>query len=458
MVERILIVDDENTFRKVFCSVLEEAGYEVSDAPDGPTAIAMIRNQDISVALCDLNLPGGMDGLEVLEQITQLSPQTSVLIITAYGTLETAVEALRKGAYDYILKPIIFEDIILKVKRLLERKRLVLENQWLKQELQQKYDFHNIIGKSKPMQGVYSLLEKIAPTNSNVLITGESGTGKELVARAIHYNSLRRNEKFVTVECGTIPDDLLESELFGHVKGAFTSAIRDKDGLFGVAEGGTLFLDEIGDLSPGLQAKLLRSIEEREIRPVGATIPIKIDIRLIAATNINMPEAVKEGRFREDLFYRLNVIEVNIPPLRERKDDIPLLVRHFITKYNKQLSRDFKAVDNTVMRALLSNDWQGNVRELENVIERAMVLGEGELITLQNLPPHITGEDETPGTSNCLKEAMRVYERQHIIKTLEEANNDKRQAAAMLEIGLSSLYRKMENLGIIADEIPKNEN
>ena len=453
MAERILIVDDEDTFRKVLCSVLEESGYEVSDAPNGPAALEIIRNQNISVALCDLSMPGGMNGIELLAKITEISHQTSVMLITAHGTLETAVEALRKGAYDYILKPVIFEDIILKVRHLLERKRLALENQWLRQELQQKYDFHNIIGKSKAMQGIYHLLEKIAPTDSNVLITGESGTGKELVARAIHYNSSRRNGKFVTVECGSIPNDLLESELFGHVKGAFTSAIRDKDGLFKIAEGGTLFLDEISDLPSSLQAKLLRSIEEKEIRPVGATKSIKIDLRLIAATNVNMIKAIKEGHFREDLFYRLNVIGVNIPPLRERKDDIPLLVRHFITKYNKQLNRNFKAVDNDAMRALLSSDWKGNVRELENVMERAMILGEGELITLQNLPPYIAGENETPDTSACLKEAMKVYECQHIIRTLEAVNNDKKQAAGILGIGLSSLYRKMENFGITTREI-----
>jgi DNA-binding NtrC family response regulator len=397
-------------------------------------------------------MPGGMDGLEVLEQITQISPQTSVLLITAYGTLETAVEALRKGAYDYILKPPIFEDIILKVKRLLERKQLALENQWLKQELQQKYDFHNLIGKSEPMQNIYRMIEKIAPTDSNVLITGESGTGKELVAKAIHYNSPRKNGILVPIDCGTIPDDLLESELFGHVKGAFTSATRDKDGLFKIAEGGTLFLDEIGELSPNLQAKLLRSIEEKAIRPVGGTTTLKVNIRLIAATNIDIAEAVKQGRFREDLFYRLNVIEVNIPPLRERKDDIPLLVKHFITKYNKQLNKNFKAVDNTVMRALLNYDWQGNVRELENVIERATILGEGELITIQDLPPHLSKENKMPKPSGRLKEAMAIYEREHIIRTLESANNDKKQTAQILGIGLSSLYRKLEEFGILGDE------
>ncbi|MFC1713266.1 sigma-54-dependent transcriptional regulator [Candidatus Poribacteria bacterium] len=452
MGEHILLVDDEETFRKVLRSVFEEAGYEVSDAPDGPTAISIVRNQDISIALCDLSMPGGMGGIEVLERITQLSPQTSVILITAHGTLETAMAALRKGAYDYILKPVIFEDILLKVKRLLERKQLALENQWLRQELQQKYDFHNIIGKSKPMQEIYGLLEKVAPTDSNVLITGESGSGKELVAKAIHYNSQRKNGRFVPVECSSIPDDLLESELFGHAKGAFTSALRDKDGLFKMAEGGTLFLDEIGDLPPNLQAKLLRSIEEREIRPVGETTPISIDLRLIAATNVNILESVKQDRFRGDLFYRLNVIEINIPPLRERKDDIPLLVKHFITKHNKQLNKDIKAVDNAVMRVLLSHDWQGNVRELENVMERAMILGDGEIITLQDLPPHIIGEDITSGSPANLKEAMRVYERQHIVGTLEEASNDKKQAAKMLGIGLSSLYRKMEELDVAAEE------
>lgn len=451
MPDRILIVDDEQTFREVLCRVFEDEGYEVCDAPDGPSAIEIASDKDIDVALCDLNMPGGMDGIQVLERITQLSPQTSILIITAYGTLETAVAALRKGAYDYIMKPVVFEDIILKIKHLLERKQLALENQWLRQELQQRYDFHNIIGKSEAMQRVYRLLEKIASTESNVLITGESGTGKELVARAIHYNSSRRNERFVPVECGSIPGDLLESELFGHVRGAFTSAIRDKDGLFRIAEGGTLFLDEIAELPPKLQVKLLRSIEEREIRPVGETGSVRIDLRLIAATNVDISEAVQQKRFREDLFYRLNVIEVNIPPLRERKEDIPLLVKHFIARYNKQLGRNFKAVENIAMRALLNYEWQGNVRELENVIERAMVLGEEEIITLQDLPPHLAESGKTLESSTDLKEAMRIYERQHIMRVLEEADNDKKQAAEMLGIGLSSLYRKIEELDILLD-------
>jgi DNA-binding NtrC family response regulator len=451
MAERILVVDDEETFRTVLCSILQETGYEVSSAPDGPTAIEIIRNQDVSVMICDLIMPGGMNGLDVLEQTTQLSPQTSVILITAYGTLETAVEALRKGVYDYILKPIIFEDVILKVKRLLERKHLAMENQWLRQELQQKYDFHNIIGKSKPMEKIYSLLEKISPTDSNVLITGESGTGKELVAKAIHYNSSRKNGRFVAVDCGAIPSDLLESELFGYVKGAFTSALQNKDGLFKVADKGTLFLDEVGELSTNLQAKLLRSIEEREIRPLGETKSIKVDLRFIAATNINMSEAVKHGQIREDLFYRLNVIEVNILPLRERKDDIPLLVKHFITKYNKQLNKNFRSVDNIVMHAFLNYDWQGNVRELENIIERAMILGEGKLITLQDLPSYIT-KNNTPQPSSSLKEAMKLYEHQHIARILEESNNDKKQSAEMLGIGLSSLYRKIEEFGIQPDD------
>ncbi len=379
------------------------------------------------------------------------------------GTLETAVEALRKGAYDYILKPPIFEDIILKVKRLLERKQLALENQWLRRELQQRYDFHNLIGKSEPMQKIYRLIEKIAPTDSNVLITGGSGTGKELVAKAIHYSSLRKDGRFVPIDCGAIPEDLLESELFGHVKGAFTSALRDKDGLFKIAEGGTLFLDEIGELSLNLQSKLLRAIEEKEIRPVGGTTTIKVNIRFVAATNVDMAEAVKQGNFREDLFYRLNVIEINIPPLSERKDDIPLLVEHFITKYNKQLNRNFKGVDNAAMRTLLNYEWQGNVRELENVVERAIVLGESELITRQDLPPHLTGEYEILQPLNSLKEAMKIYEREHIVRTLEKTENDKKQAADALGVGLSSLYRKMEEFNIsvsnyLDGQIPKSEN
>jgi len=452
MAEHILVVDDEETFRKVLGSIFKEGGYKVSCAPDGPTALEIIRSQDVSVMLCDLMMPGGMNGLDVLEQTAQISPQTSAILITAYGTLETAMGALRKGAYDYVLKPVIFEDVILKVKRLLESKRLTLENQWLRQELQQKYDFHNIIGKSKQMRDIYNLLEKITPTDSNVLVTGESGTGKELVAKAIHYNSPRRNGKFVTVDCGTIPGELLESELFGHTKGAFTSALRNKDGLFKMADGGTLFLDEIGEIPTNLQAKLLRAIEEKEIRPVGTTTHLKINLRLVAATNINISEAVRQGHFREDLFYRLNVIEVNIPPLRERRDDIPLLVKHFITEYNKKLNKNFKSVDNLVMRAFLSHDWQGNVRELENILERAMILGEGELITLQDLPQNLTGENKAPQSSSNLKDAMKLYEHHYITGILEKSNYDKNQAAQILGIGLSSLYRKMEELEIQINE------
>jgi len=452
MAEHILVVDDEETFRKVLGSIFKEGGYKVSCAPDGPTALEIIRSQDVSVMLCDLMMPGGMNGLAVLEQTAQISPQTSAILITAYGTLETAMEALRKGAYDYVLKPVIFEDVILKVKRLLDSKRLALENQWLRQELQQKYDFHNIIGKSKQMKDIYNLLEKIAPTDSNVLVTGESGTGKELVAKAIHYNSSRRNGKFVTVDCGAIPGELLESELFGHTKGAFTSALRNKDGLFKIADGGTLFLDEIAEIPINLQAKLLRSIEEKEIRPVGTTTHIKVNLRLVAATNIKISEAVKQGHFREDLFYRLNVIEVNIPPLRERRDDIPLLVKHFISEYNKKLNKNFKSVDNLVMRSLLSYDWQGNVRELENIIERAMILGEGEFINLQDLPQNLTGENKAPQSSSNLRDEMKLYEHHHIVRILEKANYDKNQAAQMLGIGLSSLYRKMEEFKIQTNE------
>jgi len=459
MAEHILVVDDEETFRKVLGSIFKEGGYKVSCAPDGPTALEIIRSQDVSVMLCDLMMPGGMNGLAVLEQTAQISPQTSAILITAYGTLETAMEALRKGAYDYVLKPVIFEDVILKVKRLLDSKRLALENQWLRQELQQKYDFHNIIGKSKQMKDIYNLLEKIAPTDSNVLVTGESGTGKELVAKAIHYNSSRRNGKFVTVDCGAIPGELLESELFGHTKGAFTSALRNKDGLFKIADGGTLFLDEIAEIPINLQAKLLRSIEEKEIRPVGTTTHIKVNLRLVAATNIKISEAVKQGHFREDLFYRLNVIEVNIPPLRERRDDIPLLVKHFISEYNKKLNKNFKSVDNLVMRSLLSYDWQGNVRELENIIERAMILGEGEFINLQDLPQNLTGENKAPQSSSNLRDEMKLYEHHHIVRILEKANYDKNQAAQMLGIGLSSLYRKMEEFKIQTNgDDSQNEN
>jgi two-component system response regulator PilR (NtrC family) len=455
MSEKILVVDDEKTACATLAQVLREEGYEVYEALDGKTAIDLVSKHDFAVALCDLCMPG-MDGLEVLNKLREISPQTFVFIITAYATLETAIEALRKGAYDYIMKPIIFDYIIHKISRLLEYKDLALENQSLKQELDRKIpDFYEIVGESPAMKRIFELIKKVAPTKSNVLITGESGTGKELIARAIHYHSPRRLRRFVPINCSAIPEALLESELFGYTKGAFTGAVSDRDGFFKTAHEGTIFLDEIGDLPLTMEGKLLRVIEDKEVFPIGARSPIKVDVRVIAATNKNLELEVTNGRFREDFYYRLKVIELEIPPLRERKADIPLLVSHFIRKYNTELKKQFKGVSNGVMRTFLRNQWKGNVRELENIIERAMILGDGDYITLSDLPSNLVEGDnneqteEVKGESN-LKATLKQFEKTYITNVLQNVNGDKKEAARALGLSLSSLYRKIEDLSIEA--------
>lgn len=456
MSEKILIVDDEKTACETMARVLREEGYEVYEALDGKTAIDLVSRHDFAVVLCDLCMPG-MDGLEVLDKVREISPQTFVFIITAYATLETAIEALRKGAYDYIMKPIIFDYIIYKISRLLEYKDLALENQSLKQELDRKIpDFYEIVGESPRMKRVFELIRKVAPTKSNVLITGESGTGKELIARAIHYHSPRRPRRFVPINCSAIPESLLESELFGYTKGAFTGAVSDRDGFFKTAHEGTIFLDEIGDLPLTLQGKLLRVIEDKEVSPIGARNLIKIDVKVIAATHKKLESEIMNGRFREDLYYRLKVIEIEVPPLRERKEDIPLLVRHFIRKYNTELKKQFMGVSNGVMRIFLSNPWKGNIRELENIIERAMILGDGDYITLHDLPSNLVeGGDNNEHTEevkgeSSLKAALKQFERTYITNVLQGVNGDKKEAAKALGLSLSSLYRKIEELSIEA--------
>lgn len=450
MSERILIVEDEETLRNTLSGVLGEEGYEVVAKEDGASAIAIIRKENFDLVITDLKMPG-MDGIELLQKVMDMCPQTFVILMTAYGTVETAVEAMQKGAYDYIMKPFLFEDVLNKLKRLFQYRRVALENQLLRQELEERYDFHNIIGESQEMQSVIELVKKVAPTKSTVLISGESGTGKELIARAIHYNSPRKAEGYIPITCSAIPENLLESELFGHKKGAFTGADREKKGLFEVAQEGTILLDEIGDMPQTLQAKLLRAIEEKEILPLGGTKPIQVDVRIIAATNKDLSKEAEKGNFREDLYYRLNVVGIQLPPLRERRDDIPLLVRHFIQKLNKELKKNFRGVDNDGMRALLNAPWKGNVRELENVIERAMILGEGEFITLADLPGGIEiGERSDSGgsTTGNLGEILRETEKRHIQRVLKETNGDKQKAAKTLGLSLSSLYRKIEELAI----------
>ncbi len=449
---RVMVVDDEKTIRETLSEVLADEGYQVCAKANGAEAVEEIRENDYDVVICDIRMPG-MDGTDVLEKISEISPQTFVIMVTAYATLETALQSLRKGAYDYIVKPLVFDEILTKIDHLVKYKKQVLEAKILREQMEQEWDFQNIIGKSPAMIRLYEMIEKVAVTRANVLVTGESGTGKELVARAIHFNGPYKEGSFVPVNCGAIPETLLETELFGHVKGAFTGAISDKVGMFSVAHQGTLFLDEIGEMPTALQVKLLRAIENKEIFPLGSTRSIKVDSRIIAATNKDLQMEVDEGRFREDLYYRLNVLEISIPPLRERREDIPVLARHFIQKYNEELKTGFKGVDNLAMKALLNHPWYGNVRELENAVERAMILGEGEYIAINELPPALRADTTEVVKDDNLKEAMKIYEREHIINVLKKTDKDKKEASRFLGLSLASLYRKMEELSINKDDL-----
>ncbi len=447
MKANILVVDDERTIRVPLKMILTEEEYETQAASNGVEALELIKEHDFDVLITDLKMPE-MDGMELIKQCQNICPHTSIIIITAYGSLESAIEALRMGAYDYILKPFDFDDVLIKLKRLLKQKQLILENQSLKRQVDQKFNFGNIIGKSPQMKNVYRLIGKVAKTKGNVLITGKSGTGKELVARAIHMNSDRFDQPFVPINCGAIVGTLMESELFGHRKGSFTGAVRDKDGLFKMANGGTLFLDEVGEIPLILQVKLLRAIEESEILPVGATATVKIDVRIIAATNRNLQDDVETGHFRDDLYYRLNVIEIQLPPLNERHEDIPLLVQHFIEKYNQELNTNILGADNETMRILMNHEWKGGIRELENVVERALILCEGDYITRTDLPPNMSESEYQSFIPDRLKDAAAAFEREHIKTILNRTGNNKEEAARLLDISLSSLYRKMDELSI----------
>jgi len=444
----ILVADDEAAIRESLSEVLREEKYEVVEAADGLAAIKALQERDFDLIVADLRMPGA-DGIEVLRRTREMAPQTLVILVTAYASLETAVEALRQGAHDYIIKPLIFEDVLGKVRRLLDYKQLAWEAQILRREVEAGYDFENLVGKSRVMADIMTLIRKVAPTNSTVLVTGESGVGKEVVARAIHHFSEQRDKLFLPVNCGAIPENLLESQLFGHLKGSFTGAVAAQEGLFQRARGGTIFLDEIGDLPLSLQVKLHRAIEQKEVLPVGSTSPAKVDVRIIAATNRVLKEEVSRGAFREDLYYRLNVLEIHVPPLRDRREDIPLLAEYFVAKHNRDLKKAFKGVDNATMKTLMALPWKGNVRELDNVIEHAMILGEGEWITLRDLPRSLVDDNASiPFSGDCLRDALHSYEKTHIETVLKRTEYDKRRAADLLGISLSSLYRKMEELKI----------
>jgi two-component system response regulator PilR (NtrC family) len=444
----ILVADDEPGIRTSLAEVLRDAGYRVETAADGAAALAALETNDFSAIVTDLRMPGA-DGLSVLQRAREISPQTIVILMTAHASIETAVEALRQGAMDYVLKPVIFDDLLGKIARALEHRQAVWEAQQLRQESTQRYDFAQLVGKGPQMSAVFQLVTKVAPTNSTVLITGESGTGKEVIARAIHHYSLVADRIFLPINCAAIPESLLESQLFGHVRGAFTGAVSAQEGLFSRARNGTIFLDEIGEMPLGLQSKLLRAIEAKEILPVGSTEPVKVDVRIIAASNRDLKKMASEGTFREDLYYRLAVIEIALPPLRDRREDIPPLVEYLVRRHNREMKRAYRGVDNAAMKVLLAQPWKGNVRELDNAIEHAMIVGEGEWITPQDLPRAVSHELAPEATAgDDLREAMRTYERMHIETVLKRLQGDKRAAADRLGLSLSSLYRKIDELGI----------
>ena len=444
----ILIVDDEKDICMALNILLSKEGYAVKEAYNGEQAIERIKQENFDIIMTDIKMEK-MDGFEVLKLAQQISPETSVVMMTAFASVVSAVEAMRAGAVDYITKPFINDEIRMTIKNILQSRQLQMENQILRQELSQRpAAFTNIIGSSEPMQKVFSVMEKVIPNKSNILITGESGTGKGLVAQAIHEAGPRKTQPFIAINCGAIPENLLESELFGHKKGAFTSANEDKKGLITMAHTGTLFLDEIGELPQALQVKLLHVLQTKELTPVGDTRVITVEVRIIAATNADLMQRVKEGRFREDLYYRLNVIEIHLPSLRERRDDIPVLIKHYLAISATEAGKKIKDIDYEAMQALLAYDWPGNIRELRNTIERATVLADGEVITIHDLPDKFRTLDIEGVSTSSLRQAIDEFEREYIRRSMAECKGNKEAAANKLGVDLATLYRKLKKLRI----------
>jgi two-component system, NtrC family, response regulator AtoC len=455
---RIVIIDDEESMRHMLSIILKKEGYDVVSAEGGRQAIKILEKDDFDFILCDIRMPE-MSGMEFLKTITSLTPDhwpltPVVIMMSAYGGVDTAIECMKLGAYDYISKPFKADEIILTLKKAEERERLKKENIRLKKSQEKEHNFSSIIAKSKEMRRVFELINKVKDYNTTILLTGESGTGKELVARAIHYNGIRKDKPFVAVNCGAIPETLIESELFGHVKGAFTDAIKTKSGLFEEADKGTIFLDEIAELPKDLQVKLLRVLQEGEIRKVGDTKSLRIDVRVIAATARNISEEIKKSNFREDLFYRLNVVNINLPPLREKKDDIPDLAGHFLKIYSDKFGKQIKGIDKKAMDAILSYQWPGNVRELENVMERAVILEDADMIKTDSLP-FIQSDSEggyTPPHQTVaglsIKKAEEAIERELIKKALDVTGGNRTKAAELLEISHRALLYKIKEYGL----------
>jgi two-component system response regulator PilR (NtrC family) len=447
----VLLADDEDTLRKNLAQVLQEEGFDVIACPDGTQALRALKANSIDALITDLRMPG-IPGMGLIDHAVKLAPEAVIVVITAYGEVDTAVEAMKKGARDYICKPLIFDEVIFKLKQLLAHKNLAKENKFLREQISEKHGYRGLVARSPAMKEILETIKRISNTTSNVLFYGESGTGKEALARALHYNGVTRDKAFVAVNCGALTDTLIESQLFGYRKGAFTGAESDRIGYFESADGGTLFLDEIGNLPLTGQAVLLRAIEEKAIIRVGDTRSRKVNLRFVTATNSDLEKAIEKEQFREDLYYRLNVIRVTIPPLRERPEDVQGLIEHFVQKYNAELKCSCPGFSPQALEAMCNHRWPGNVRELENVIERALIFACDRPVELQDLPVSIsTGPTARPMATD-LRIASRDFERQHIIKILTKCESNKIMAAEQLGIGLSSLYRKMEELQIAKND------
>jgi two-component system response regulator PilR (NtrC family) len=454
--EKILVADDEQSMREFLDIMLKKEGYKVTLASNGEEVLKLAERDIFDLILMDIRMPK-LDGIAVLKKVKALSPETIVIMITAYASADTAIRAMKEGAYDYITKPFKVDEIKLIIKNALEKKNLQKENILLKQVVRDRYHFNNIIGQSPKMLALYDLLEKVGPTKTNILIAGESGTGKELVAKAIHYNSPRKDKPFVTLNCGAIPELLIESELFGHMKGAFTDAIATKKGLFEMADEGTIFLDEISELPLLMQVKLLRVLQDKEFKRVGGTEDIRVDVRIMSATNKDLEEAVKEKRFREDLFYRLNVIQIKLPPLRDRREDIPLLAMHFLKRYSEELNKHISGVSPETVRILLNYDYPGNVRELQNIIERAVALESTPELTPQNLSSYLDQQPsskkrlidlEIPNEGIDLEKVVEELERSLLLKALDKTKGIKKKAAELLHINFRSMRYRLEKYGL----------
>ncbi len=451
MSSRVLVIDDEDYFREDLARILTDSGYECQTAADGSEGLAKFESFNPEVVLCDIAMPK-KGGIEVLDEVMRYNPKSSVIMITAHGSLDSAISAFRKGASDYITKPLVIEDVLQKIEWLIKYKRLEQEIKFLRREISRDARHPPLLGQSKAMKDVLDLIEKVAPTRSTVIITGESGTGKEIVARLVHQASGPKNRDasntenglpFVAISCAGIPGELLESELFGHVRGAFTGAVEERVGFFELAGAGTLFLDEMGEMPLYLQSKLLRVLEQKEFVPVGGAKTLRLEARVITATNQDLKKLVREGKFREDLYFRIAVFEIPLPSLRERPSDIPLLVDHFINGFNKEFGKNCKGVGHETMPRLLAHSWPGNVRELRNVVERAMILSEGDYIGVESLPAEIGANLPPLDVADDLRQVMLMCEREHIRRVIQASGGNKKEAARRLGVDYSTLYRKM---------------